>query len=80
MFNILAHELGHFRVEAPGAAIGNARANAGTDKLRYEAACNLTEGLAKLNEFNARDEAVISIQQQAIAEGRSMTAGYSVSS
>ena len=71
-FNILAHELGHFRVESPGAAIANARANARavSDKVAYEAACNLTEGFAKLNEFKARDEAIKSTQQQAIAEGR----------
>ena len=71
-FNILAHELGHFRLESPGAAIGNARANARavSDKVAYEAACNLTEGFAKLNEFKARDEAIKSTQQQAIAEGR----------
>ncbi|RYZ88959.1 MAG: hypothetical protein EOP06_10065 [Proteobacteria bacterium] len=57
---ILAHELGHFRVEEPGAAIANARANAWTarDQGAYESACNLTEGYARLNEVRVGNELV----------------------
>ena len=79
-FNILAHELGHFKVEALGAPIASARESARTagSEARYEAACNLTEGLAKLNEVNAREEVAIAIQQQAIAQGRAITASEQV--
>jgi hypothetical protein len=57
---ILAHELGHFRVEEPGAAIANARANAwaARDQGAYESACNLTEGYARLNEVRVGNELV----------------------
>ncbi|MFZ3121504.1 MAG: hypothetical protein WA159_24665 [Variovorax sp.] len=74
-FNILAHELGHFRVEEPGAAIANARANAlaGNDKVAYENACNLTEGYAHYNEVKARDEVLANNRAQAAAENRPLT-------
>ena len=74
-FNILAHELGHFRVEEPGAAVANARANAlaGDDKAAYENACNLTEGYAHYNEVKARNEVLASNRAQAVAEGRPLT-------
>jgi len=57
---ILAHELCHFRVEEPGAAIANARANAwaARDQGAYESACNLTEGYARLNEVRVGNELV----------------------
>lgn len=75
-FNILAHELGHFRVEEPGATVANARANAlaGNDKVAYENACNLTEGYAHYNEVKARDEVLASNRAQAAAENRPLTA------
>ena len=72
---ILAHELGHFRVEEPGAAIANARANAWTarDQGAYESACNLTEGYARLNEVRVGNELVAATRAQAAAEGRDLT-------
>ena len=73
---ILAHELGHFRVEEPGAAIANARANAWTarDQSAYESACNLTEGYARLNEVRVGNELVAATRAQAAAEGRDLSA------
>jgi hypothetical protein len=72
---ILAHELGHFRVEEPGAAIANARANAwaAQDRGAYEDACNLTEGYARLNEVRVGNELVAATRAQAAAEGRDLT-------
>ena len=74
-FNVLAHELGHFRVEVPDAAIANARANAWAsgDRVAYENACNLTEGYARYNEVRARNEVLASNRAQADAEGRSLS-------
>jgi hypothetical protein len=73
--DVLAHELGHFRVEEPGAVIATARANAWTaqDKLAYENACNLTEGYARLNEVRVGNELVEATRAQAAAEHRQLT-------
>ena len=74
-FNILSHELGHFKIEEPGAAIANARGNAQAagDRVAYEAACNLTEGYAKYNEFQSRLEALETNRATAAAQGRQLT-------
>ncbi|MBS0339871.1 MAG: hypothetical protein JSS56_05060 [Proteobacteria bacterium] len=74
-FNVLAHELGHFSVEEPGAIISNARANAvaNVDIVAYQNACNLTEGYAKYNEVIARNELLAANREQALAEGRPLS-------
>ena len=47
---VLSHELGHYQVEGFSAALGIARENAisANDVSAYAAACNLTEGYARL--------------------------------
>jgi Ca2+-binding RTX toxin-like protein len=54
----LSHELGHYAVENPGAVIANARANtaAALDVAGYAAACQLTEGYARLATARVIDE------------------------
>ncbi len=75
LFNMLAHELGHFKVEEPGALVARARLAATilNDKDSYTAACNMTEGQAKYNEVMARREVLSTIELQAFAEGRDLT-------
>lgn len=55
---VVSHELGHYAVESPGAAIANARASAIStgDRAAYEAACYLTEGYAALASAKVIDE------------------------
>ena len=74
-FDILAHELGHFKVEGPSAVISKARADAVTTKSStdYEAACHLTEGYGKYNETLAHREVLVADRAQALAEGRAPT-------
>jgi len=73
--SILAHELGHFRVEEPDAPIATARANAltGKDKAAYESACHLTEGYAHYNEVKVRDEILETNRLAAELEQRPLT-------
>ncbi len=73
--SILAHELGHFRVEEPNAAIATARSNAltGKDKAAYESACHLTEGYAHYNEVQVRDEILETNRLAAELEQRPLT-------
>ncbi|SDJ06849.1 hypothetical protein [Variovorax sp. OV700] len=73
--SILAHELGHFRVEEPNAAIATARSNAltGKDKAAYESACHLTEGYAHYNEVKVRDEILETNRLAAELEQRPLT-------
>jgi hypothetical protein len=74
-FDILSHELGHFKVEGIGAVISVARADAVALKSQpaYEAACHLTEGYGKYNETIARREVLAADKAQAQAEGRAPT-------
>jgi hypothetical protein len=55
---VVSHELGHHDVEGPNSVIGNARANATSNKDAngYEAACHLTEGYARLATAKVIDE------------------------
>ncbi|MET3439444.1 hypothetical protein ABIC94_000189 [Variovorax paradoxus] len=73
--SILAHELGHFRVEEPNAAIATVRANAltGKDKAAYESACHLTEGYAHYNEVKVREEILETNRLAAELEQRPLT-------
>ncbi|MGJ3702214.1 hypothetical protein [Variovorax sp. AFSI2.2] len=73
--SILAHELGHFRVEEPNAAIATARSNAltGKDKAAYESACHLTEGYAHYNEVKVREEILETNRLAAELEQRPLT-------
>jgi Ca2+-binding RTX toxin-like protein len=63
----VSHELGHYAVESPGAVIANARANtaAARDTAGYAAACQLTEGYARLATARVIDE----IQAQSSMSG-----------
>lgn len=73
--SVLAHELGHFRVEEPDAAMANARAHALAvkDKTAYENACHLTEGYAHYNEVKVREEILDTIRLAAELEQRPLT-------
>lgn len=75
LFRLLAHELGHFKVEEPGASIARARGAALilNDKESYEDACHMTEGFAKYNEVKARSEVLAANQLKAFAEGRDLS-------
>lgn len=75
LFRLLAHELGHFKVEEPGALIARARRAALilNDKESYADACNMTEGFAKYNEVKARSEVLAANQLKAFSEGRELT-------
>lgn len=74
--SVLAHELGHFRVEEPRAAMANARAHAlaAKDKAAYESACHLTEGYAHYNEVKVREEILETVRLAAELEQRPLTA------
>lgn len=73
--SILAHELGHFRVEEPNAVIATVRSRAltGKDKAAYETACHLTEGYAHYNEVKVRDEILETNRLAAELEQRPLT-------
>lgn len=73
--SVLAHELGHFRVEEPDAAMANARAHAmaAKDKVAYENACHLTEGYARYNEVRVRKEILETQRLAAELEQRPLT-------
>lgn len=74
--SVLAHELGHFRVEEPDAAMAKARAHAlaAKDKAAYENACHLTEGYAHYNEVKVREEILETVRLAAELEQRPLTA------
>lgn len=60
LIDTLAHELGHYRVEALDAVVRNARnaAQSQGDKGAYAAACHLSEGYAELEKFKVFEEMV----------------------
>lgn len=66
--DILAHELGHFKVEGPNGAITLARAaaTAASNSEALQGACHMTEGYGRYNEVKVRRE-IMQVDEDAAA-------------